>query len=193
MGIKEQPSLIHWNYFLALEQDLERLSRYVEFTADNFGTYSIEIVQIYLSACSEVDVVSKLLAKRIDENVSPNNIGEYREIIRPVIPSLCTDVVSLSRNSLELNPWDSWGKDESPFWWRHHNDVKHERNAHFDKANLKNVLNAVAGLFVLVLYYYKGQENCERLEPIPSLFNPPANLAKVCPTIGGRMCVFYGT
>ncbi len=30
----------HWNYFLAIEKDLENLSRYIEFSDANLGTYS---------------------------------------------------------------------------------------------------------------------------------------------------------
>ncbi|HLA26797.1 MAG TPA: hypothetical protein VJZ49_02765 [Syntrophales bacterium] len=53
------PSLAHWNYFLALEKDIEVLSRYVEFTQKNFTCYSLEILRILFSAASEVDVVAK--------------------------------------------------------------------------------------------------------------------------------------
>ena len=44
MAITQQPALLHWNYFLALEADLGTLSRFVELTANNFATYSIEQV-----------------------------------------------------------------------------------------------------------------------------------------------------
>lgn len=37
MGIQEEESLLHWNYFLAIESDLEKVARYIEFTQDNFG------------------------------------------------------------------------------------------------------------------------------------------------------------
>ena len=47
----------HWNYFLAIEKDLEHLSRYIEFSDANLGTYSIELTHLLLSASSEVDVV----------------------------------------------------------------------------------------------------------------------------------------
>ena len=46
MGIQEQESLLHWNYYLALESDLEKVARYIEFTQDNFGAYSIELAHI---------------------------------------------------------------------------------------------------------------------------------------------------
>jgi len=55
MAITQQPTLLHWNYFLALEADLGTLSRFVEFAEDNFATYSIEQVHLFLAAASEVD------------------------------------------------------------------------------------------------------------------------------------------
>ena len=44
-----QASNQYWNYFLAIEQDMEKLSRYIEFTDDNFPTYSIELTYLLLS------------------------------------------------------------------------------------------------------------------------------------------------
>jgi hypothetical protein len=52
-------SFIHWNYFLAIESDLENLSRYIEFIDTNFKTYSIELAHLLLASSSEIDVVLK--------------------------------------------------------------------------------------------------------------------------------------
>lgn len=43
-------SRLHWNYFLALERDLEVLSRYVEFANRNYKTYSIELAHLLFGA-----------------------------------------------------------------------------------------------------------------------------------------------
>ena len=43
MGVEEHESFPHWNYFLAMEEDLDRLSRFVEFTTNNYECYSIEL------------------------------------------------------------------------------------------------------------------------------------------------------
>jgi len=64
MVLKEGPKLLHWNYFLVLESDLEHISRYIEFTTDNFKVYSQEFAHILLAASSEVDVVLKSLCKK---------------------------------------------------------------------------------------------------------------------------------
>ena len=47
------------------------------------------------------------------------------------------------------------GTQLNPLWWQGYNQVKHQRNHYFEKANLKNVLNAMGGLLVTVFYYYK--------------------------------------
>lgn len=49
----------HWNYFLALEKDLEGVSRYIEFCKDNLNTYSIELAHLLLSSASEIDTIAK--------------------------------------------------------------------------------------------------------------------------------------
>jgi len=67
--IKTGETLLHWNYFLALESDLERVSRYIEFDKANFKTYSIELAHLLLAASSEVDVVAKTLCQRIDSKI----------------------------------------------------------------------------------------------------------------------------
>nr|VFJ75657.1 MAG: hypothetical protein BECKFM1743C_GA0114222_108651 [Candidatus Kentron sp. FM]VFJ75929.1 MAG: hypothetical protein BECKFM1743A_GA0114220_108881 [Candidatus Kentron sp. FM]VFK21500.1 MAG: hypothetical protein BECKFM1743B_GA0114221_107901 [Candidatus Kentron sp. FM] len=41
METQKNQSLLHWNYFLALEADIEHLSRYVEFSEENYCTHSI--------------------------------------------------------------------------------------------------------------------------------------------------------
>jgi hypothetical protein len=68
----------HWQYFIAIESDLERTGRYVEIAPANFKTYSIEFARILLSASSEVDVVSKLVFEGIDRNKSYETIDHYR-------------------------------------------------------------------------------------------------------------------
>jgi hypothetical protein len=48
--IQATESKLHWNYFIALERDLETTTRYVEFTPANFSTYSIEFAHLLFAA-----------------------------------------------------------------------------------------------------------------------------------------------
>lgn len=191
MASREETNLLHWNYFLALEKDVERMARFVEFAGKNFGTYSIEMAHLFLAAASEVDVVAKQLCSQIDAEANPCNIEQYRPILRRNLPQLERSFVTIPRYGLTLEPWSNWQRDDTPDWWRDHNKVKHQRGEHFQKANLQNVLNAMGGLFLLVLHYYRQAMDVRRIEPPPGLFTPPPELAIVCPTFGGRMVLSF--
>jgi|SRR4030042_2799814 hypothetical protein len=171
MVILTGPSLGHWNYLLSLEKDLEVLSRYIEFSDKNFPCYSLEIARILFSAASEVDVVAKQLCVKVNPNSSASNINQYRDETRNAYPNLPNFKVTMPRFGLELSPWTNWNDTNGvPDWWTAYNKVKHHRNTDFDKGNLGNCLNAVAGLFVIVLYFYKEKAERAELIPIPSLF-----------------------
>jgi len=145
----------HWNYFLAIENDLEKLSRYIEFSESNLSTYSIELTHILLSASSEVDVIMKQICLLIHPGSTANNINDYRDLIKPNLESLINEEIHISRFNLNYKPWENWNGDTNPNWWRSYNNVKHQRNNHFNEANLQNTINAVGALLITVVYYYK--------------------------------------
>ena len=154
----------YWRYFLALEADLDATTRYVEPTGRNFATHSIEFARILLAAGAEVDVVAQVLCRQC--NPSPaSNIEQYRENILSKFPRFPTMRVVVPRFALLLEPWRDWEQGQTPSWWRSHNKVKHERDAHFDDANLENAFTAVAGLFCLVLYLYQRALYSNELKP----------------------------
>ncbi len=170
MAIHGSADYPHWTYCLAFDTDLLTLARYVEFTEANFGTFSIEIARILLASASEVDVVCKRLCTQIDANSTAGNIHQCRDQIRAAFPGIVNFEVRIPRFNLELHPWSEWSKpDGVPFWWTAYNKVKHERHDHFAGANLKNALNAVAGLFVVVLYLYRNEALQAILTPAPQV------------------------
>jgi hypothetical protein len=148
-------SMLHWNYFLAIEKDLENLSRYIEFDETNLKTYSIELTHILFSSSSEVDVVMKQLCNLIDPDTKAENINDYRNIISKHSNELINEEVVIHRYGLTFRPWLNWQNDKNPDWWQSYNHVKHERNKHYSEANLKNAINAVGALLLTVVYYYK--------------------------------------
>src|SRR4030065_377985 len=112
--IESKKTLVHWNYFLALESDLEKVARYIELTKDNFKTYSIELAHLLLAASSEVDVVTKSLCKKINPNVSTEDIDDYREIIKKQFHHMIEEKVFIDRYGLTLHPWKNWGNGGNP-------------------------------------------------------------------------------
>jgi len=165
--------LDHWNYFLTLEDDLKQLSRYLEINKGNYRSYSIELARILFAASSEIDVVAKQLCKKLRARTTAKKINSYRGIITKELPHFYKTKIRLRRSEIILKPWSEWGKNKkpqpNPEWWWAYNKVKHERHTHFRHANLKNTLNSVAGLFVMVLYFYRDEAQSGELSPDPSL------------------------
>ncbi len=144
----------HWSYYLTVVQDLMAVSRHVELAEDNYSTYSIELVRMLLAIGSEIDVVAKVLCRQANPTTSAANMDEYRTILMGTYPSLTAVEVSMPKHGLTFTPWLEWRQAANPSWWRVYNKVKHERNEYYREANLRNVLQATAGLCVLVCYLY---------------------------------------
>ncbi len=186
MAITTSSSLIHWNYFLALENDFSLLSRYIEFSKKNFNTYSIELAHLLLASSSEVDVVVKTLCNKINPSRTHRNIVEYRETIRTHLPELIKEKCLVPRFGLELSPWSPWKgkKDRNPIWWRSYNNVKHERDQYFTEANLKHTLNSMAALAIANLYLQKenthltGPTRQFKMKNVTRLMKPDSELFK---------------
>jgi hypothetical protein len=154
MAIQATSGKLHWNYFIALERDLEVVSRYVEFTPPNFDVYSIALAHLLFAAASEVDVIAKLLCQQSSPSQPRGNINQYRSILLTAFPTLPTMQVVVPRYGLTLTPWANWAGPDNPDWWRSYNNVKHERDAHFQEATLTNALNAMGALLLLTYIYY---------------------------------------
>jgi hypothetical protein len=173
---------LHWNYFLSLERDLVPLSRYVEFDSRNFGCFSLEATRILLSAGSEVDVVATLLCKKISAGSTASRIDEYRAEIHTALPQIANFGTTVARFRMDIRPWDDWNCNKSPFWWTAYNDIKHERNAKCDDANLRNALHAAAGPFVLCLYLKSDSAKlCGMFPPSELIDAAPRHLTGVRP------------
>ncbi|MEQ1852522.1 MAG: hypothetical protein ABMA01_13140 [Chthoniobacteraceae bacterium] len=179
--IKATAGKLHWNYFLALERDLESVSRYIEFTEPNFGVYSIELAHLLFAAASEVDVIAKLLCRTLMPSKRCRNIGHYHSILMESLQDLNNMQVFVPRYGLTLTPWYNWKGKTNPAWWTSYNHVKHQRDTHFKEATLHNALNALAALLTLTYHHYSyfwssvpghrldPQETTRRLEPQSTL------------------------
>lgn len=183
----------YWEYFLALDADLERAVRFVAPEPTNFSAYSIELARLLFSACSEIDVVAKALCAQVAPQASRKNIDDYRTVITKEYPNFPTVKAAIPRYGLEFQPWMDWQSGTNPVWWRSHTNVKHERTKHFPEANLKNSLNALAGLFLLVLYYYQPALYDHHLLPWPKLFHLHSDHYQPFRVVGNYKLPDFGT
>jgi hypothetical protein len=179
MTIQVNGSFVHWNYFIALEQDLAKVSRFIEFSRANFNTYSIELAHLLLAASSEVDVVLRALCNITNPHKDHQNIDDYKATIKERMPHLIEEKSFIHRYGLEFQPWSNWTGETNPLWWRSYNNVKHHRDSHFNEANLQNTLNSVVGLSLVVLYYYRevfSKENAHTFSDVTRRLEPKSAL-----------------
>lgn len=191
MNIEAKTKLVHWNYFLTFDSDAEKLSRYIEFTEENENTYSIELVRLLLSAASEVDVVAKLPCNKVGYK-DAKDMDDYRTILSKAYPKIKNMKIQIPRYGLELTPWQEWNQENrTPIWWKDYNNVKHQRDMNFQKANLNNTLNSIAGLFCLVLYYYKDEAENGDLRPHPNLYSVSDEFSGGCDMDESGFIMYY--
>ena len=163
----------HWNYFLSLESRALTISRYVEFDSKNFDTFSIELAGLLMAASAECDVLLKRRTSEIDSESKAENVNQYFDVVvNGPMPSILEARVLLPRFHLELAPFQQWAKNSPPAWWTANNKVKHERDAHFNRANLGHALNALGGLFLVVLETFSEEAARGLLSPNPEIFEP---------------------
>lgn len=147
----------YWNYYLMLEDDFYKTTRFVELDPRNYNTYSVEYAKQYQSICAELDGLCKTICTYYNQS-SCNNIKQYAKIILKKYTNISSKKIKVLKNSIELQPFKEWRIDpeyKSPSWWSEYNKVKHNRIDNFEKANLLNVINALSGLFLLNMYYAK--------------------------------------
>ena len=166
---REEFCKCHWEYYLVLEKDLLKTEPYVSFelgdnylynsnrveNPENSLTFSNEYIKQYQAICSEVDVILKSICKEL-EDASSRDMPGYTNTILTNWNSIKAQKVKMK--TIELQPLLNWEKEPSykaPDWWQPYNRVKHERLLNYREANLKNVVNALAGLYVLENYFVK--------------------------------------
>ncbi|HEY5041241.1 MAG TPA: hypothetical protein VIK53_04505 [Verrucomicrobiae bacterium] len=176
MAIVHTKSKIHWSFFIALEQDVETMTRYIEPVPQNYGAYSLEMCRILFAAASECEIVLKELAKLFRFDSERFNIDRLREVITVNLPELASEKVFIRRYGLELDPWSNWRANQNPDWWQSYNSVKHQRLDNYDKGNLQNALNAVAALKVATVFYYRKEFSARA-----GLFSFPDTLQELSP------------
>ena len=145
----------HWRFFEALDDDLHRLARYIEPVPDNFNCYSTEIARLFLSTCSETDVVLRMICRSLNDEKA-SSISSYRTTVTSRYTHFCHTKVEIPEYGISIRPWEHWLTQDSPSWWQDYNKVKHQRDAYFGRSSLYNLLAASGGL--LVALFYQSQD-----------------------------------
>ena len=151
----------YFDYYVELENDFFSTESYVTIEEDNFKTFSIKYAKLYLSICSEIDCLLKEICKNLNPNSTASKINQYYPEINSAFENFKLESVFFKKAKIELVPWKEWDESLSPKWWTYYNKVKHQRLEKEDEtnipyykyANLENVFNALAALYIVEQYY----------------------------------------
>lgn len=138
----------------------------------NGNTYSAKLLELLQSICSEIDTVGKILSCIYDSSFHPTKYTSFKRwwlILKNNNNQIQQEPIAFRKET--LFPWkDVYAKGKSngncintsipkehiPIWWDSYNNVKHRRTdsdengcLYYTRANLSNVINALAGLFIL--------------------------------------------
>ena len=160
----------YWRYYIELEQEMLQTRRFVDFGKENFKSYSLEFLKLYQAVCGEIDSFLKLLAKELNSafDLKKSNIQKCWYEVQDWYQSIPIKTVSFCKE-YDLEPWSgyivtrAYSSDmrlhysgTAPIWWKSYTDIKHARavmgddgKPNFIKANLQNVSNAFAALYIL--------------------------------------------
>ena len=163
-------------YYKILEEDFCATERYLYIDPDNFSGFSSEFIKLLQTICSEIDITLRFLCNLLDPCFKGNTFPEYCKCVLDKNPFFPRANVTIRKvDSLMLAPWLGWEYHQkttkrgnvhidatNPEWWTMYNKVKHDRIAirpetnkpYYKYANQKNVLDALAALFIVDSYSF---------------------------------------
>jgi len=165
-----------WNNYKSIESEFLRFLEYVPYHKSNIHMYSPKLTGYLLQVGGYVDSAFKEMANYFHLTaLVKKKDGTYRrarknELIDSIVDSFAVweTIYRLSSNNggrliakldfgdKELTPFGSFSSSsfEGLEWWKAYNKVKHEYSLHYKKANIGNVLDGLAGAFLLNVVHY---------------------------------------
>ena len=144
-----------------LEDKVIDSSDYVSIDRNNYATFSSNYIFLFLSICSEIDSLAGEYCNIItsDSDVNWGGIVNKIDLIISKHPNLRNKRID-TKDPFEKQSFVPFTKIEenTTSWWTDYNKIKHNRTEkdssgryNYQKANLKNILHAIASLYILLL------------------------------------------
>lgn len=168
--------------FYILEKDLKEVFEFIEPDGDittsnengtvdnvNLNVYSHRLFGLFLRNCTAVEFqLKKILKNEIAKgNLQAPMNGELKKVIKKwkmpdylsiksskELDKYSVKIPSWRSTDNKINPFETWSANSPIAWYEDYNIVKHNLQSEFKRANLKNVRDSLAGLFVLLYVQY---------------------------------------
>lgn len=150
-----------WDYYLELEREFLEIEKFIPVDSINSSTYSLQYLKLFLSICSEFDVVFKDFLSFKNYKGNPKNwkIYDYENFIKKEYPDFCSKEICYNFKQ-KIIPFNDWNNGKKLSWWKIYNDCKHRRLdennglINYKLANQNNILLSFSALYQLELYFY---------------------------------------
>ncbi len=143
-----------------IEKDLIELLDYIEPHDENLKTYSHKTYELLLRASTEFETNCKSILSdnkykktdRQENEIEGRNIQDYEKINKASKLSEYVVYCDIWQPNIKnIQPFKDWGVTNKKLgWYQAYNHVKHDRSSKFTEASLENLMNSVAGLFVIL-------------------------------------------
>ena len=154
----------YWNQYILIEKEFRETIQYVALCEENKNVFSDAYLKILLQIGSEIDIVFKQYCTSLDSSFNGDKIGHYKNCIQNNKEEFIFQAIKIYVNGDIVKPWTGWQIMQAPFWWTAYNKIKHNRYSiceidaiqkqGYKFANQEYTLEALAGLFQILIYYY---------------------------------------
>lgn len=148
-----------------IQADLQKLFEYVEPSPESLKTFSYRIHELLMRTCIELEANFKAI---LTENIyTPSrdrfsnpiyNMSVYKKV--DVTHHLSSYEVTLpiwAGSHRIISPFKDWKTGQGLSWYQAYNASKHDRHQAFKQANMEHLLDAVAGLLVVLSSQFKTE------------------------------------
>lgn len=143
--------------FEILKRDLQRLFEFIEPCVNNYSTFSQRTFELLLRACTEVESNCKQILRANGHAVDNINILRFADLNGPMKLSdyvVCCPAIEFP----DFSPFGAFSNPDrnqrSPLWYRAYNEAKHDRANSFSSADVKNVIESIGAVYVILSAQY---------------------------------------
>jgi hypothetical protein len=136
--------------YRAIANTLNEVFYVIEPAEANLNAFGHQIRNLFIVACTEVENLLKSFFRDNGRKSENLNMGKYVQSNSWLQLNNYSVSLRLHRYNQMITPFESWPTTHSLNWYQAYNDTKHNRHTDFDKANLKNLIDAVAAIHILI-------------------------------------------
>lgn len=140
--------------YLIIQEEFIKILEYIEPSASNSGAYSLQLRNLLMRICTEVESNLKSILEangyQSERAQDQWTMTDYSKVNQSHLLSDYIVYLPIWDGDKKRKPFASWAKNEKLEWYQAYNNTKHARGKNLTFANLGNVVEAMSGLVALI-------------------------------------------